>query len=60
MWILFNSLLALVLGLVCIIEVSGVLHGHLVTLLGLVGAIALLDRVLLDTHACGVVVWTTE
>jgi hypothetical protein len=44
------ELLALAVGGVLVVEVAGVLHGDVVTLLGLVGAVAGRDQLLGDTH----------
>ena len=41
----------MVLGIL-VVQVAGVLHGHIVAGLWLVDAIALLDDGLLDTHVC--------
>ena len=45
-----NLLVALILWLVRLVKPAGVLHGDGVSLAGLVGAVALFDDGLLDTH----------
>jgi hypothetical protein len=44
------ELLALAVGSVLVVEVAGVLHGDVITLLGLVLAVARGDQLLGDTH----------